>query len=108
MNVQLGQGFPDDDTILDVFVIGAGFAGICAGIKLRAAGISNFLIVDKADGLGGTWHNNTYPGAACDVPSHLYCFSFEPNPDWSCLYSCLLYTSPSPRDRTRSRMPSSA
>ena len=87
MNVQLGQGFPDDDTILDVFVIGAGFAGICAGIKLRAAGISNFLIVDKADGLGGTWHNNTYPGAACDVPSHLYCFSFEPNPDWSCLYS---------------------
>ncbi|WP_136657547.1 NAD(P)/FAD-dependent oxidoreductase [Nitratireductor sp. XY-223] len=73
--------------MLDVLIIGAGFAGICAGIKLRQAGIERFRIYDKADGIGGTWWNNVYPGAACDIPSHLYCYSFEPNPHWSRLYS---------------------
>ena len=76
-----------DDGILDVLIIGAGFSGICAAIKLKQAGINGFRIYDKADGIGGTWWNNTYPGAACDIPSHFYCYSFEPNPNWSRLYS---------------------
>lgn len=72
---------------VEVLVIGAGFSGACAGIRLKERGIDDFLIVDKADGVGGTWYWNRYPGAACDIPSHLYSFSFEPNPDWSRLYS---------------------
>lgn len=72
---------------LDVVVIGAGFSGVCAGIKLLEAGISNFRIYEKSEGIGGTWYDNTYPGAACDVPSHFYCYSFEPNPNWSRVYS---------------------
>lgn len=71
----------------DILVIGAGFSGICAGIRLKQAGRQDFVILDKADGIGGTWWENTYPGAACDIPSHLYCFSFAPNPDWSRKYS---------------------
>jgi cation diffusion facilitator CzcD-associated flavoprotein CzcO len=70
-----------------VVVIGAGFGGIGMGIALRRAGIEDFLIVDKGDGPGGTWRDNTYPGAACDVPSHLYEFSFAPNPRWSRRYA---------------------
>ncbi|MEM9104024.1 MAG: NAD(P)/FAD-dependent oxidoreductase [Pseudomonadota bacterium] len=77
----------NDMKTLDVLIIGAGFAGICAGIRLDRSGIKNFRIYDKADGIGGTWWNNTYPGAACDVPSHLYCYSFEPNPNWSRQYA---------------------
>ena len=65
-----------------VVVIGAGFGGIGMGIALRRAGIWDFLIVDKGDGPGGTWRDNTYPGAACDVPAHLYSFSFRPG-RWS-------------------------
>jgi cation diffusion facilitator CzcD-associated flavoprotein CzcO len=72
---------------LDVAIIGAGFAGIGAAIKLREAGFYNLRIFEKTDGISGTWHDNTYPGAACDVPSHLYCYSFAPNPDWSRIYS---------------------
>ena len=68
-------------------VIGAGMAGILAGIKLKESGTSNFTIYEKADELGGTWRENTYPGIGCDVPSHLYSYSFEPNPDWSHRYS---------------------
>lgn len=63
-------------------VIGAGVAGIVAAIELRDAGF-DVLVVEKASRLGGTWRENTYPGVACDVPSHLYSFSFEPNPYWS-------------------------
>jgi len=62
-------------------------AGILSAIRLREAGITNFVIYEKADRLGGTWRENTYPGIACDVPSHLYSYSFEPNPDWSHQYS---------------------
>ncbi|MEX3011274.1 flavin-containing monooxygenase [Hoeflea sp. TYP-13] len=76
-----------DDELLDVLIIGAGFAGVCAAIKLKQAGINNIRIYEKADGVGGTWWNNTYPGAACDIPSHFYCFSFEPNPNWTRLFS---------------------
>lgn len=68
---------------LRVAVIGAGPGGICAGIKLEAAGISHFTIFDRADDVGGTWRRNRYPGAACDVTSHLYSFSFEIKHDWS-------------------------
>ncbi|VAV89075.1 Cyclohexanone monooxygenase [hydrothermal vent metagenome] len=73
--------------ILDVAIIGAGFAGIGAAVKLRQAGIKNVQVFEKTDGIGGTWYDNTYPGAACDVPSHLYCYSFAPNPAWSRVYS---------------------
>ncbi|MBO2453804.1 NAD(P)/FAD-dependent oxidoreductase [Actinomadura barringtoniae] len=66
-----------------VVIIGGGFGGIGMAIRLRQAGIEDFVILEKADGLGGTWRDNTYPGAACDVPSHLYSFSFEPKTDWS-------------------------
>lgn len=73
--------------LLHVLIVGAGFGGVGAAIQLRRHGIEDFLVVDKADGIGGTWWHNTYPGAACDIPSHLYCYSFEPNPDWSRKYS---------------------
>ncbi len=67
-------------------IVGAGFSGLGAGIALKRAGIHNFVILEKADGVGGTWRDNTYPGAACDIPSHLYSYSFEPNPAWSRSY----------------------
>ena len=70
-----------------VVVIGAGMAGILSGIRLREAGIDDFTIYEKADRLGGTWRENTYPGIGCDVPSHIYSYSFQPNPEWSHLYS---------------------
>jgi cation diffusion facilitator CzcD-associated flavoprotein CzcO len=70
-----------------VAVLGAGMSGICMGIKLKAAGIQDFVILEKADDVGGTWRENTYPGVACDVPSHVYSFSFELNPDWSHAFS---------------------
>jgi cation diffusion facilitator CzcD-associated flavoprotein CzcO len=57
------------------------------GIQLRQAGIDTFTIFEKSDGVGGTWRDNTYPGAACDVPSHLYSFSFAPKVDWTRKYS---------------------
>jgi cation diffusion facilitator CzcD-associated flavoprotein CzcO len=77
----------DGSRTLDALIIGAGFAGICLGKRLLDAGISDFRIVDKAARPGGTWYWNRYPGAACDVLSHFYCFSFEPNPDWTRNYS---------------------
>ena len=72
---------------LDVLIIGMGFSGICAAIKLIKNNITNIQIHEKSEGIGGTWHDNIYPGAACDVPSHLYCYSFEPNPNWSRRYA---------------------
>ncbi len=68
-------------------IIGAGMSGVLAGIKLQEAGYDDYVIYEKADRLGGTWRENTYPGIACDVPSHLYSYSFEPNPDWSHRFS---------------------
>ena len=70
-----------------IIITGTGFSGICVGIQLKKAGIHNFKIVEKANEVGGTWRDNTYPGAACDVKSNLYSFSFEPNPNWSREYS---------------------
>ena len=66
-----------------VAIIGAGFSGVGTAIKLREAGVREIAILDRGDRVGGTWRENTYPGAACDVPSHLYSFSFAPRPDWS-------------------------
>lgn len=71
---------------LEAVIVGAGFSGLCAGIQLKKAGIHDFVILEKAQGVGGTWRDNTYPGAACDIPSHLYSYSFEPNPTWSRAY----------------------
>jgi cation diffusion facilitator CzcD-associated flavoprotein CzcO len=68
-------------------IIGAGMSGILAGIKLREAGITDFWIYEKAARAGGTWRENRYPGIACDVPSHHYCYSFAPNPEWSQRFS---------------------
>ncbi|EKF72911.1 cyclohexanone monooxygenase [Alcanivorax hongdengensis A-11-3] len=69
--------------IYDVLVVGAGISGIGLGIRLKEADIDNFVILEKADDLGGTWRDNTYPGCACDVPSALYSYSFAQKPDWS-------------------------
>jgi cation diffusion facilitator CzcD-associated flavoprotein CzcO len=66
-----------------VAVIGAGFGGIGAAIRMQAEGIQDFVILERGSGLGGTWRANTYPGCACDVPSHLYSYSFAMNPEWT-------------------------
>ena len=70
-----------------VAVIGAGMSGICAAAKLQAAGVEDVVIYEKADRVGGTWRENTYPGLSCDVASRYYCFTFAPNPDWTHVYS---------------------
>ncbi len=70
-----------------VAVLGAGMSGLCMGIQLRKHGVGDFVILEKADAVGGTWRENTYPGVACDVPSHVYSFSFELNPDWTHAFS---------------------
>src|SRR4051794_3847779 len=70
-----------------IAVVGGGFAGIGAVVMLERAGYRNVTVFEKAERVGGVWHHNTYPGAACDIPSHLYEFSFEPNPSWSRRYA---------------------
>ncbi|UAK32654.1 NAD(P)/FAD-dependent oxidoreductase [Nocardia asteroides] len=72
---------------LDVAVIGGGFAGIGTAIRLKQRGINDFAIFERGTAIGGTWRDNTYPGAACDIPSRLYSYSFAPNPNWSRTYS---------------------
>src|SRR5262245_26489862 len=72
---------------LRAVIIGAGMAGILSAIKLREAGLDDVTIYEKGERVGGTWRENTYPGIACDVPSHLYSYSFAPNPEWSQHYS---------------------
>ncbi len=71
----------------EVAIIGAGFAGLGMAIRLRQEGEENFVVFEAADRVGGTWRDNTYPGCGCDVPSHLYSYSFEPRPQWSRAYS---------------------
>ena len=66
-----------------VIVVGAGFSGIGMAARLRSMGVDDFVVLDRGNDLGGTWRDNSYPGASCDVPSNLYSFSFALNPDWS-------------------------
>ncbi|MCY1278591.1 Baeyer-Villiger monooxygenase [compost metagenome] len=73
----------DPSSPVRVLIIGAGFGGLGLAIRLRQSGIEDFLILEKAGEVGGTWRDNSYPGAACDVPSHLYSFSFAAKTDWS-------------------------
>jgi cation diffusion facilitator CzcD-associated flavoprotein CzcO len=70
-----------------IVIVGAGFGGLAMAIRLLATGRQDFLILEKAAGLGGTWHDNTYPGCACDIPSHLYSFSFAQHPGWTRHYA---------------------
>jgi cation diffusion facilitator CzcD-associated flavoprotein CzcO len=70
-----------------IAIVGSGFAGLGMAIKLKQDGVENFVILERAEDLGGTWRENTYPGCGCDVPSHLYSFSFAPNPGWSRTFS---------------------
>ncbi len=70
-----------------VAILGAGFSGLCMAIRLEQAGIHSFTIYEKSDGVGGTWRDNTYPGAGCDIPSHLYSFSFDRSAEWSRHYA---------------------
>jgi cation diffusion facilitator CzcD-associated flavoprotein CzcO len=74
-------------TDLPIAIIGAGFGGIGAAIRLRQRGIGSFTVFERAGEIGGTWRDNTYPGAACDVPSHAYSLSFEPHPGWTRKFS---------------------
>jgi cation diffusion facilitator CzcD-associated flavoprotein CzcO len=75
------------DKQVDHLIIGSGFAGLCAAIKLHEDGETDFVVIERGSDVGGTWRDNTYPGAACDVPSQLYSFSFALNPDWSNSFS---------------------
>jgi cation diffusion facilitator CzcD-associated flavoprotein CzcO len=72
---------------VDHLIVGSGFGGICAAIKLDEDGERDFVIIERGDDVGGTWRDNTYPGAACDVPSQLYSYSFAPNTEWSMSFS---------------------
>lgn len=73
--------------VVEVAVLGAGFAGIGMGVRLAREGRESFVILERADEVGGTWRDNRYPGVACDVPSHLYSYSFRQKPDWSRLFA---------------------
>jgi cation diffusion facilitator CzcD-associated flavoprotein CzcO len=72
---------------VEIAIVGAGFSGLGMAIRLRQQGREDFVVLERGSDVGGTWHFNTYPGCACDVPSHLYSFSFAPNPGWSQTYS---------------------
>src|SRR3954469_21734054 len=72
---------------ISIAVVGTGFSGLGTAIRLKQAGRSDFVVLERADDVGGTWRDNTYPGAACDVPSRLYSLSFSLNPDWQRTFS---------------------
>src|ERR1700710_1618899 len=69
-----------------IAIIGSGFAGLGMACQLRRHGIDDFVVLERASEVGGTWRDNTYPGAACDIRSDLYSFSFAPNPEWTRTY----------------------
>jgi len=77
----------DEIISTDVAIVGSGFAGLGIAVRLAGAGRDDFLVLEKGDSVGGTWRDNTYPGCACDVPSHLYSFSFAPNPHWTRVFA---------------------
>src|SRR5438128_4063463 len=72
---------------VDIAIVGSGFSGLGMAIRLKQEGRDDFVVLERGDEVGGTWHYNAYPGCACDVPSHLYSFSFAPNPGWSSTFS---------------------
>ena len=74
-------------TVHEAVVVGTGFGGLAAAIELQRNGIDDVVLLEKADSLGGTWRDNRYPGCACDIPSHLYSFSFAPSARWSRAYA---------------------
>ncbi len=80
----MSEDLPQD---VDIAIIGAGFSGLGTAIRLKQEGYRDFVVLERGDDVGGTWHFNTYPNCGCDVPSHLYSFSFAPNPDWTRTYS---------------------
>lgn len=84
-----GYGRHGDPAVgrVEIAVVGAGFAGLAAAMALRRAGHRDVVVLERAAAIGGTWRDNTYPGIACDVPSHLYGFRDHPNPDWSSVYA---------------------
>jgi cation diffusion facilitator CzcD-associated flavoprotein CzcO len=82
-----GDGADDAVERHEAVIVGAGFSGLGAAIELKRAGVGDLVVLDRGDAVGGTWRDNTYPGAACDVPSHVYSFSFAPNPDWTRSFS---------------------
>lgn len=81
---RVGRGAAEPD--VDVVIVGAGFAGIGMATRLARRGRESFLVLERAGAVGGTWRDNTYPGIACDIPAHLYSFSFRPPADWSSVY----------------------
>lgn len=87
MHVDPGTAATSSTRRTRVLIIGTGFSGLCAAIKLKEQGEHDFVLLERATALGGTWRDNTYPGCACDVPAHLYSFSFELNPAWSHTYA---------------------
>ena len=78
---------PVEPAEVTALIVGSGFGGIAMAAQLQRDGMSDFTIVERGPDVGGTWRDNTYPGAACDVPSHLYSFSFAPNPNWTRSFS---------------------
>lgn len=78
---------PSRPVTVGVLVIGSGFSGLGAAIRLTRTGRTDFVVIERGSQVGGTWRDNTYPGAACDVPSHLYSYSFELNPEWTRSFS---------------------
>src|SRR5258707_13356078 len=78
---------PGETRHVRVAIVGTGFSGLGMAIRLKQQGSDDFLVLERSEDLGGPWRDNTYPGCACDVQSHLYSFSFSRNPDWSNLYS---------------------
>jgi cation diffusion facilitator CzcD-associated flavoprotein CzcO len=93
IEARLGSGREDNSTErhgvrhLRVVVIGAGFSGLSVASRLRDGGEEDFVVLERGEGVGGVWRDNTYPGAVCDVPSHLYSLSFAPNPEWERAFS---------------------
>ncbi|MFP3747337.1 NAD(P)/FAD-dependent oxidoreductase, partial [Achromobacter sp. SIMBA_011] len=80
-------GHDGPDETIDIAIIGTGFAGLGMAIRLRQTGMTDFVVLEKASSVGGTWRDNHYPGCACDVQSHVYSFSFAPNPRWTRMFA---------------------
>src|SRR5436305_2687781 len=83
----MSKGIQELPAQTDVAIVGAGFSGIAMAVELMRSGRRDFVLLERGPDVGGTWRDNTYPGCACDVPSHLYSFSFAPNPSWSSTFS---------------------